>query len=87
MDNDPESGASRLPDTLTSGHLWLLRGHLTLCHLIAAAVPTKIDGHCRRATKKVIVDDHQAQGITSVHPICADMRHQFGFEGEAASTL
>jgi hypothetical protein len=46
-----------------------------------------IDGHCRRATKKVIVDDLQALGITSVRAICADMRHQFGIEGEAASTL
>jgi hypothetical protein len=48
------------------------------------AVPTN---NCRRATKKVIVDDLQALGITSVLTFCADMRHQFGIEGEAASTL
>jgi hypothetical protein len=34
-----------------------------------------------------IVDDLQALGITSVHAICADMRHQFDIQGEAASTL
>jgi hypothetical protein len=28
-----------------------------------------------------------ALGITSVRAICADMCHQFGIEGEAASTL
>ena len=33
------------------------------------------------------MDDLQAQGITSVRATCADMRYQFGIEGEAASTL
>ena len=33
------------------------------------------------------MDDLQALGITSVRAICADMRHQFGMEGEDANTL
>jgi hypothetical protein len=69
---------SRL-DTLISGDLWGSAGPFGPTPDRGGCL-TNIDG---RVTKRVIL----AQGITSIRAVCNEMRHQFGFEGEAASTL